>query len=139
MSVPRLTMARLGLAYVVALLVVVILDAVWLGVLAGDFYKREMGPLMSGSVRIVPAALFYLLYPLALVYLALFREPADRSEALWRSAVFGLAAYGAYDLTTLAIVPGWPVLLNLVDWAWGGVAGTLAGAAAYAATWGRRR
>jgi uncharacterized membrane protein len=138
MAASRLTPARFGLAYVVVLLVVLGLDALWLGFLAGDYYKREMGPLMSGSVRAVPVALFYLLYPLAFVYLVLFREPTGQGEALVRSIALGLAAYGAYDLTAMAIVPGWPVGLSLVDWAWGGLAAALAGAAAHAATWGRR-
>jgi uncharacterized membrane protein len=138
MTVSRMTPARFGLAYVVVLLVVFGLDAMWLGPLAGDSYKREMGPLMSGSVRVVPVVLFYLLYPLAFVYLVLFREPAGQREVLLRSVALGLAAYGAYDLTAMAIVPGWPIGLSLVDWAWGGLAAALAGAAAYAASWGRR-
>ena len=50
----------------------------------------------------------------------------------------GLAAYGAYDLTNLAVVRGWSGPLALADWAWGGIAATVAGAAGYAATWGRR-
>lgn len=137
MGASRLTAARFGLAYAVVLVVVVALDAIWLGVLAKDLYRREMGPLMSDSVRVAPAALFYLLYPLALVYLALFAAPAGWGEALRRSAVVGLAAYGAYDLTNLAIVRGWSLPLALVDWAWGGTAATLAGAAGYAAIRGR--
>jgi uncharacterized membrane protein len=132
MADARLTAARFGLAYVVVLLVVLGLDAVWLGLIARDFYQREMGSLMSDTVRVVPAVLFYLLYPLALVYLALFRIPASKAEAVFRSAVVGLAAYGAYDLTNMAIVAGWPVTLSLIDWAWGGLAGAAAGAAGYA-------
>ena len=89
MTVSRMTPARFGLAYVVVLFVVLGLDAMWLGPLAGDSYKREMGPLMSGSVRVVPVVLFYLLYPLAFVYLVLFRSrPASARccSARWRSA-----------------------------------------------------
>jgi uncharacterized membrane protein len=134
----RLGAAQFGLAYAVVLLVVVALDAVWLGVLAKDLYRREMGSLMADPVRIVPVVTFYLLYPLALVYLALFSAPTGWSEALLRSAVLGLAAFGAYDLTNMAIVRGWPVRLSLIDWAWGAVAATLAGSAGYAVTWWRR-
>jgi uncharacterized membrane protein len=132
MTDARPTAARFGLAYVVVLLVVLGLDAVWLGFIAKNFYRQEMGRLMSDTVRVTPAVLFYLLYPLALVYLALFRVPASKGEAVLRSAVVGLAAYGAYDLTNMAIVSGWPVTLSLVDWAWGGLAGAVAGAAGYA-------
>jgi uncharacterized membrane protein len=136
-SAPRLGAAQFALAYAVVLVVIVVLDVLWLGLLAKDLYKREMGGLMADSVRIVPVALFYLLYPLALVYLALFSAPAAWPEALLRSAVLGLAAYGAYDLTNLAIVRGWPVRLSLIDWAWGAIAAGAAGVAGYWATWGR--
>jgi uncharacterized membrane protein len=113
MTGSRLRPAQFGLAYGVVLVVVVALDAIWLGVFARDLYKREMGSLMSDTVRVLPVALFYLLYPLALVYLALFSAPAGWSEALLRSAALGLAAYGAYDLTNIAIVRGWSVRLAL--------------------------
>ncbi|MDQ2927027.1 MAG: DUF2177 family protein [Pseudomonadota bacterium] len=133
----RLSAAQFGIAYGVVLVVIVALDAIWLGVVAKDLYKREMGDLMADSVRVVPVLAFYLLYPLALVYLVLFSPPAGWGEALLRSAVLGVAAFGAYDLTNMAIVRGWSVRLSLIDWAWGAVAATLAGGSAYWATWGR--
>lgn len=137
MTGTRLTLARAGLAYLAVLIAVAVLDAVWLGVLTGDLYRREMGSLMADSVRVVPAVLFYLLYPLALVYLVLWNRPSGRVDAVLRSAVFGLAAYGAYDLTNLAIVRDWPVALSLIDWTWGGVVSAAGGSAGYWASWGR--
>jgi uncharacterized membrane protein len=137
MTAARLTPARFGVAYVVVAVAVVALDAVWLGVVAGDLYKREMGSLMAGQVHVVPALVFYLLYPLAIVILVLGNAPSGWGEALLRSAVLGLAAYGAYNLTNLAIVRGWPLGLSLIDWTWGGFATAIAGAAGYRATWAR--
>ncbi|MGZ5155144.1 MAG: DUF2177 family protein [Caldimonas sp.] len=132
----RLAPGRLVATYLAVLVAIVVLDAVWLGVLTDRLYQREMGSLMAQSIRIVPAVLFYLLYPLAVVYLALWNEPSGPVEAMLRSAVLGLAAYGAYDLTNLSIVRGWPVGLSLVDWAWGGVVTALGGGAGYRAAWG---
>ncbi len=127
----RLTTAQFGLAYLVALVVMGALDAIWLGWLARDFYKREIGDMMVESVRVVPAALFYLLYPLGLVYLALQPAPAGFGEAVLRCAVVGLVAYGAYDLSNLATLRGWSTRLVMLDMAWGMVASAIAGAAAY--------
>ncbi len=138
MTVSRLTPARFGLAYVVVLVAVLALDGVWLGLVARDLYKREMGSLMADSVHVVPAILFYLLYPLAIVFLVLANAPAGWGEALLRSAALGLAAYGAYNLTNLSILRGWSLSLSLIDWTWGGVATAIAGAAGYRATWGRK-
>jgi len=138
MSAPaesRLTAARFGLAYGAVLVTLALLDALWLGVLAKDMYQREMGSLMADSFRVLPAALFYLLYPLALVYLALWHRPAGVAEAMLRSAVLGLAAYGAYNLTNMSIIRGWPVQLSLIDWTWGGVVTALAGGAGHWAAW----
>lgn len=137
MTPSRMTPAQAGVAYLAVLVAVAVLDAVWLGVIAEDLYRLQMGSLMADSVRAIPAVLFYLLYPIAVVYLALWNQPTGWLDAALRSAVLGLAAYGAYDLTNMAIVRGWPVQLSLIDWTWGCVITTLAGSAGYWASWGR--
>ena len=111
-----------------------VLDALWLGVVASGFYAEQMGALMTDSIRPVPALLFYLLYPLAIVGLALSPVPATRQVAVLRSAALGLTAYGVYDLSNLATLRGWSVPLTLVDMAWGTLATGVAGALAY--RWG---
>ena len=137
MAADRLSGPAFGRAYAAALVALLALDALWLGVLSKDLYRREMGSLMADSVRLAPAVLFYLLYPAALTYLALLHRPAGALEAIRRSAVLGLAAYGAYDLTNMAIVRDWPIGLSLIDWAWGGVVSALSGAAGWWAAWRR--
>ena len=126
----RLTMTRFLAAYGVALVVMSALDGVWLGWLAKGFYMHELGALMTDSVRLVPAALYYLGYPAAIVYLAL-SPSASPGEALLRSAMLGLTAFGVYDLTNLATLRGYSVLMTVVDMAWGTFATTVGGAAAY--------
>lgn len=137
MATERLSAAGFVRAYVAVLIALAALDAVWLGVLTKDLYKREMGVLMADSFRLGPAALFYLLYPAALTHLALLHRPAGPLDAMVRSAVLGLAAYGAYNLTNLAVVRGWPLELSLIDWAWGGVVSALSGGAGWWAAWRR--
>jgi uncharacterized membrane protein len=114
-----------------------VLDGLWLGFLTKDLYKREMGSLMADSVRIVPIIVFYVLYPAALVYLTLLSPPSGWAEAAIRGLVLGLAAYGAYDLTNLAVVRDWSLRISLIDWAWGGFLSAASAACGYAATWGR--
>jgi uncharacterized membrane protein len=126
-----MTPGQLALAYGVALVAMALLDGVWLGWLARDFYKAELGALMAETVRWGPAALFYLLYPLGLVFLALQPQPSSWFEAVLRCAVVGLVAYGTYDLSNLATLRGWSLRLCVVDIAWGTVASAMAGAVAY--------
>ena len=137
MATDRLTASSFARAYVAVLIALAALDALWLGVLTRDLYRREMGSLMADSFRLGPAVLFYLLYPLAVTHLALLHRPRGAVEAMVRAAVLGLAAYGAYNLTNLAIVRGWPLELSLIDWAWGGVVSALAGGAGWWAAWRR--
>jgi uncharacterized membrane protein len=122
--------------FAAAYLVVATLDAVWLGWVAPGFYRREIGDLMAADIRWVPALLFYLAYPAALVALALVPRPAVWPLALARSALVGLVAYGTYDLTNMATLKHWSLALALVDMAWGATLSALAGGAAW---WVTRR
>ena len=131
MSTPRLTVSTFLAAFGVALAVMGVLDAIWLGWLAIDFYRRELGALMTDSVRVVPAALYYLAYPAAIVFLALTPKPASVGSAALRSGVLGMAAFGVYDLTNLATLRGYSVSMTIVDIAWGTFASALGGSAAY--------
>lgn len=130
MSAQRLTLMQFFAAYAVALVVMGALDGIWLGWLAKSFYREQLGSLMTDSVRLVPAAIYYFGFPLVIVYLAL-TPSASFGEAVLRSAVLGLAAFGVYDLTNLATLRGYTVLMTVVDMAWGTFATALGGAAAY--------
>jgi uncharacterized membrane protein len=130
MSAQRLTLIQFFAAYAVALVVMGALDGIWLGWLAKSFYREQLGALMTDSVRVVPAALYYFGFPLAIVYLALM-PAASLGEAVLRSAVLGLAAFGVYDLTNLATLRGYTVLMTVVDMVWGTFATALGGGVAY--------
>ena len=131
MSTPALTTRQFFATYAVTLLVMLALDGLWLGWLANDFYRQELGPLMADTVRKLPAALYYLGFPAAIVFLALNPRPASLGSAALRCAVMGLAGFGVYDLTSLAIIRGYSVTMTVVDIAWGSFASTMAGSAAY--------
>jgi uncharacterized membrane protein len=122
---------RLAIAYIAAGVVFLALDLTWLGVIARDYYRREMGDLLAQPFRMGPAVGFYLLYLVGVVYFAI--QPALASgrwsDALLPGALFGLIAYATYDLTAMAVVRGWPTTLSYVDMAWGA---TLTAAAAAA-------
>lgn len=119
--------------YGAALLVVGVLDALWLGFLARDFYRRELGDLMTDAVRVVPAAIFYFGFPAGLVTLVLTPLPSGLGEAMWKSALLGLLAYGVYDMTNMATLRHWSLKLALTDMAWGTFITMAAGTAAFVA------
>ncbi len=121
------------------LVVFILMDAVWLGLLANGFYKRELGPLLrqhsNGNLdpRILPAVLLYALIVLGLALFALPRARAGGiGEAVLWSAVFGVIAYSVYDLTNYSTMKGFPLQVVVVDMIWGGVVCAAAGAAMHA-------
>ena len=113
-----------------ASVVLLAIDAVWLGWLARDFYFRQLGPLMREEISFAVAAVFYIFYSLAVVILVsmpMLKNGAGVGQVLLFGAILGLCAYGTYDITNLATLKGWPSLVSMVDWAWGTVlTGTVA-------------
>ena len=107
--------------YFATLIPLGILDALWLLVIAKKFYATEMGFLFTKTVNLTPVLFFYPIYALAVMLLVVMPAVASGSwvEALWRGALLGLAAYGAYDLTNHATINGWPLTMTLVDIGWG--------------------
>jgi uncharacterized membrane protein len=124
-------MMRWGLAYGAALLALGVLDGLWLGFVARDFYRQEMGTMMAEEVRKVPALAFYLLYPVGLLALVLIPTPPDWKSAMWRGALVGLVAYGTYDLTNLATLKQFSWRLAGTDMAWGTFISACAAAIAF--------
>ena len=109
--------------YVIALPVFFLIDIIWLGFIAKNFYKSQIGFLMKSDVNWVAAIIFYLLFLVGVVIFVI--EPAvlkkDLIQALWMGALFGLITYATYDLTNLATLKDWPLKVVLVDMLWGTV------------------
>lgn len=114
------TKAFLG-AWLSSLVVFLIIDGVWLGLIAKQFYREQLGHLMRDSINFPVAAAFYIIYTAALVYLCSGMGVRDNSawSAVIAGALLGVAAYGTYDITNLATLRDWPVTLTIVDLAWG--------------------
>jgi len=107
--------------YGVVLVVFFTIDMVWLGVVAKGIYSKYLGYLMSPKVNWGAALLFYLLFILGLLVFVI--QPAlelkSVSDLLLKAALFGLVTYATYDLTNLATIKDWPVVITLIDLTWG--------------------
>lgn len=107
-----------GKAYLFTLIPFLVLDAIWLGLVAPSFYKSQIGHLMADSPNFLAAGIFYLLYVAGMVVFVTGRK-GTLKETILRGAFFGFIAYATYDLTNLATLQGWPVLVTVVDLIWG--------------------
>ena len=122
-------------AYAGTAAVMVVLDMLWLGVIAKPLYQQGIGHLMADQPRIAVAVLVYLLYALGVV---IFAVSPQTGGATWQltlvmAALFGFFAYATYDLTNLATLRAWPLRLTLIDMAWGTLVSTAAAAGGKAA------
>jgi uncharacterized membrane protein len=129
-------MSRSLVAYAAALVAVVAADFLWLGYLARAFYRAELGALLLQTPNWTAAAVFYLLYPTGIVIFAVrpHDDAASFAGALGRGALFGLFAYGTYDLSNLATLAGWSLRVTIVDLLWGMALSALAAGAGHAAS-----
>lgn len=109
--------------YAVALTSFMVLDLLWLGVVARSFYRSQLGHLMRADVNWAAAVGFYLVFVVGIVLLVVWPaiERASLGQALLLGALFGLVTYAAYDLTNLATLEGFPVQMVVVDLLWGTV------------------
>ena len=109
--------------YAIALPVFFAIDIVWIGFVAKDFYRQQIGYLLRSDVNWVAAIIFYLLFIVGLVFFVISPavEKGSWAYALLVGALFGLVCYATYDLTNLATTKDWPLLLTIVDLAWGAV------------------
>ncbi len=104
--------------YAATATLMVVLDLVWLGVVAKPLYQQGIGHLMAEQPKMAVAALFYAIFALGLLVFAVL--PAGTwVQAAASGALFGFFAYATYDLTNLATLRNWPLTLALLDMAWG--------------------
>ena len=107
--------------YAIALPVFFAIDMVWLGFVAKNFYRDQIGFLMNSQINWGAAVAFYLLFVVGLVLFVITPAIEKNSwmHALVFGALFGLITYATYDLSNLATLKDWPVLVTIVDIAWG--------------------
>lgn len=127
-------MLRLSIAYLAVAAIFLLLDGVWLGLIAKDVYRAQIGHLLAPEFRVGPAAMFYLMYVAGVVYFAVLPALASGrwQDALVPGAVLGFIAYGTYDFTSWAVMRDWPAGITFIDLAWGTIltsAAATAGAA----------
>lgn len=107
--------------YAIALPVFFAIDMVWLGLIARNFYRNQIGFLMKSEINWSAAIAFYLLFVVGLVIFVITPAIEKNSwmHALGFGAMFGLVTYATYDLSNLSTLKDWPLLVTIVDLAWG--------------------
>jgi len=119
--------------YIIAFVVFLIIDAIWLVLVAKNFYQSQIGFIMKAKPNYVAAILFYLIFIVGVVYFVV--QPGIEAESIQKVIVggllFGFISYATYDLTNLATVKDWPLTVTIVDLIWGSTLSVSVGVATY--------
>lgn len=121
--------------YFVSLVTFVVIDLIWLSLMAPRFYRPILGDIAVSGFNLAPAIVFYALYPVGLVIFAIMPalKTGSAGMALLYGALFGFFTYATYDLTNQATLRNWTTSLTVVDVAWGTLLGAVAAAAGFLA------
>jgi uncharacterized membrane protein len=121
-------------AYIGTLVVFAAIDASWLTVMGPLIYRPALVDILAPNLRIAPAIVFYLSYPIGVVAFAV--APGLRaglaSSAFFPALLFGALAYATYDLTNYATLRSWTLQITILDIVYGALASGIAAIAAYA-------
>ena len=109
-------------ATIISALIFLIIDVIWLSFSVKSFYRPNIGNLLLETPVMWAAILFYLIYVIGLAVVII--EPSldyqNTRKFLIKAFMFGLVAYGTYNLTNMATIKGWSPNVVFVDMIWGG-------------------
>ena len=109
-------------ATILASLIFLVIDIIWLSFATKSFYRPLIGNLLTDKPVMWAAALFYLIYVLGIALVVI--QPCMNSDSILKTVYtgfnFGLVAYGTYNLTNMAVLKGWSPTVTFVDMFWGG-------------------
>ncbi len=114
-------MKSILISYLLTFVVFLLIDLLWLGIIAKNIYQKYLGDLLSDNVNWTAAFIFYFIYVSGISIFAIY--PAVQKDSVFNAilmgALFGLFTYATYDLTNLATLKGWPLPIVFIDILWG--------------------
>ncbi len=119
--------------YFISIPVFIIIDYFWIGIIAKDFYQVRLAHLF-GEFNLTAAIILYVVLLAGLTFFAIYPayQAGSLVQAVVYGALFGFFTYFTYDLTNQATLKDWPVIVTIIDIAWGTfVSGLVAGVVFY--------
>jgi len=109
------------ISYFLTLVVFLIIDLTWLGIIAKDLYRKYLGHYLTDNVNWTAAIIFYILFVIGISIFAIYPAINKNSalSAIILGALFGFFTYATYDLTNLATLKEWPLTIVIIDIIWG--------------------
>jgi uncharacterized membrane protein len=128
-----MTLVKFLASYVLTAIVFFSIDLIWLGVIAKDLYRKQIGFLLADQVNWAAAIIFYLLFIVGIFVFVILPSLEKNSlmHAILLGGFFGFITYATYDLTNLATLKNWPLSIVFIDLAWGTVLTSAVGGAGF--------
>jgi uncharacterized membrane protein len=122
------------IAYGLAAVSFLALDAVWLRWASVNLYKPVIGEIMAKDFNVGAAGAFYLIYIAGITWFAIRPglEAGQVQPALLNGILLGALCYATFDLTSQAVMKVWATHISVLDILWGAF---VTGAASAIATW----
>ncbi len=113
--------------YLTSLVIFILIDMFWLGLIAKDFYNQQLNLLMKAKANLLAALIFYFVFMFGLVVFVIAPGVEKKSvlDVVIYGALFGLVGYSTYDFSNLATLKNWPFLVTIIDLLWGTMASSL--------------
>jgi uncharacterized membrane protein len=107
--------------YFTALIIFLGIDMIWLSKIAPKFYQQHIGHLLADKPNLLPAVLFYLFNIIGILIFSVFPGVTNNSlkTTALMAALYGALTYATYDLTNMATMKQWPLIVTIVDIVWG--------------------
>ncbi|WP_379921546.1 DUF2177 family protein [Erythrobacter sp. R86502] len=123
------------IAYGVAAVVFLAMDAVWLRWAASNLYRPVIGEIMAKTFDAKAAVAFYLIYVAGMTWFAIRPgiESGTVQAAVLNGILLGGLCYATFDLTSQAVMKVWSTQISVLDILWGAfVTGSASGLATLA-------
>ncbi len=97
------------------------IDLLWLGVIAKNIYKNQIGSFMRETPNWPAAIIFYALFIVGVIIFCVLPavEKNSLNHAIIYGALFGFFTYMTYELTNYAVLKNWPLAIVPIDIVWG--------------------
>jgi len=103
---------------------VLMMDMIWLGIIAKNAYAQNIGILLRRSGETMTpiwwaAIVVYICITLGILFFVLPKAQGNYVHALFGGVMLGLVTYDIYDFTNYSILANWPWKITLIDFIWG--------------------
>jgi len=111
------------ISFIFVSIIFLVIDVIWLSITVKSLYRPALGGLLAEKPVMWAAVLFYIIYMLGLALIILKPAISNDSilQAFWTGVVFGVVAYGTYNLTNMATIKNWSANIVWIDMMWGGL------------------